>query len=85
MQFSQRFVGCILEEDNKGARQNVLLYLQQLFQDAQETNWYTAKCGYKILFLEMKWGKVSWKGKVHQIEARYTQRPIHPSQSLHQG
>ena len=87
MQFSQGFIGCILEEDSPKIRQNMLLYLQQLYQDAQETNWYTAKSAHKILLLEMERGKVSWKGsnKVHQIRARYTQRPVHPSQTEKKG
>ena len=65
----------------------MLLYLQQLYQDAQETNWYTAKSAHKILLLEMERGTVSWKdsNKVHQIRARYTQRPIHPSQTEKRG
>ena len=81
-QFSQGFIGCILEEDNPKVRQNMFLYLQQLYQDAQETNWYTAKSAHKILLLEMERAKVSWKdnNKVHQIRARYT-HPIHPSQT----
>ena len=87
MQFSQGFIGCILEEDSPKIRQNMLLYLQQLYQDAQETNWYTAKSAHKILLLEMERGKVSWKdsNQVHQIRARYTQRPIHPSQTEKRG
>ena len=54
MQFSKGFTGCILEEDNAKVRRNILLYLQQLYQDAQETNWYTAKSAHKILLLEME-------------------------------
>ena len=65
----------------------MLLYLHQLFQDAQETNWYKAKSAHKILLLEMERDKVSWKGnnKVHQIGARYTLRSIHPSKTDKKG
>ena len=87
MQFSQGFIGCILEEENSKIRQNMLMYLQQLYQDAQETNWYTAKSAHKILLLEMERGKLTWKdnSRVHQIRARYTQWPIHPSQTDKKG
>ena len=39
-------------------RQNMLLYLYQLFQDVQETNWITAKSAHKILLWGMERGKV---------------------------
>ena len=73
------FIGCSLEEDSKKVKltKYMSLYLQQLFQDAQETNWYTTKSAHQILLLEMERGKLYWKdnNKVHQILARYIQRP----------
>ena len=58
----------------------MLEYFQQLIQDAQETNWFTAKSAHKVLFIEMKRGQISWKEArlVNQTRARYTQRTIYP-------
>ena len=80
MQFTQGFIGCVLEESDVNVRQNMLEYLQQLIQDAQETNWFTAKSAHKVLLIEMERGKISWKDVrlIHQMRARYTQRTIYP-------
>ena len=58
----------------------MLQYFQQLIQDAQETNWFTAKSAHKVLLIEMERGKISWKDAklINQMRARYTQRTIHP-------
>ena len=82
MQFTQGFIGCVLEESDVNIRQNMLQYLQQLIQDAQETNWFTAKSAHKVLLIEMERGKISWKDVrlIHQMRAKYTQRTIYPGQ-----
>ena len=50
----------------------MLEYFQQLIQDAQETNWFTARSAHKVLLIER--GKISWKDArlVNQMRARYT-------------
>ena len=35
----------------------MLEYFQQLIQDSQETNWFTAKSAHKVLLIEKK-GKI---------------------------
>ena len=79
MQFTQGFTGCVLEEADGTIRQNMLEYFQQLNQDAQETNWFSAKSAHKVLLIEMERGKISWKDArlVNQMRARYTQRTIY--------
>ena len=80
MQFTQGFIACVLEEPDANIRQNILEYFQQLIQDAQETNWFTAKSAHKVLLIEMERGKITWKDArlINQITARYTQKTIHP-------
>ena len=80
MQFTQGFIRCVLKETDVNIWQNMLEYLQQLIQDAQETNWFTAKSANKVLLIEMERGKISWKDArlINQMRARYTQRTIYP-------
>ena len=80
MQFTQGFIGCILEETDVNIRQKMLEYFPQLIQDAQETNWFNAKSAHKVLLIEMERGKISWKDVrlVNQMRVRYTQRTIYP-------
>ena len=72
MQFTQGFIGCILEEYDVNIRQNMLEYFQQLIQDVQETNWFGAKSAHKVLLSEMERAKSSWKDArlVNQMRAR---------------
>ena len=80
MQFTKGFIGYDLEESDVNIRQNMLEYFRQLIQDAQETNWFTAKSAHKVLLIEMESGKISWKDArlINQMRARYTQRTIFP-------
>ena len=59
IQFTQGFIGCVLEESDVNVKQNMLEYFQHLIQDAQETNWFTAKSAHKVLLFEMERGKIS--------------------------
>ena len=38
MQFTQGFIGCVLEESDVNIRQNILEYFQQFIHNGQETN-----------------------------------------------
>ena len=77
-QLAQGFMATILEEHHETVKNNMLLYAINLFQDSQETNWYTARSAHKMLLKQMEKGKVDWldTAKINAIWARYTQRAI---------
>ena len=75
-QWVQGMIFCILEQNDAKSRENMLMYLAFLMQDAIELSAHTARRTHAAVPQEMERGKLTWLEPelVEKVQIRNTQR-----------
>ena len=62
MQFVQGFVKGLLDEKDTNSKEQMLTYLCELMEDANNFSWASAKASDAVLLFEMERGILDWGG-----------------------
>ena len=83
LQWVQGYVGCVLDEKDEIARQNMLWHMMQLMEDSIEWSFQTAKRAHAVVLQEIERGRCDWKNPdlVEKIRCRNTQRALNVPES----
>ena len=54
-QFAQGFLKSVLDESDSQCREQMLTYLCNLMEDANDFSWASAKASHEVLLFEMEW------------------------------
>ena len=75
-QWVQGMIFCILEQSDSKSKENMLMYLAFLMQDAIELSAHTARRAHAAVLQEMERGKLTWLEPelVEKVKVRNTQR-----------
>ena len=82
LQWVQGYVGCVLDEKDETARQNMLWHLMQLMEDSIELSFHTAKHAQAVVLQEIERCRCDSKNPdlVEKIRCRNTQCPLNVSE-----
>ena len=75
-QFVNGFVRGVLDEENQNVRQQMLSYLCDLMEDANDFSWASAKASHAVLLCEMERGTLEWANteRIDRIRRAHAQR-----------
>ena len=76
-QWVQGFARNILQEKSEKTRENMLNYLSDLLEDANDFSWHGAKAAHAILMCDMERGAVTWDDTAHIDRVRRTHAQKH--------
>ena len=75
-QFVQGFVRNILDESDENCREQMLVYLSDLMEDATNFTWGNAKAAHAVLLCEMERGVLDWShtSRIERIRRAHAQK-----------
>ena len=76
MQFVQGFVKGVLDEKDASSKEQMLKYLCELMEDANDFSWSSSKASHAILLCEMERGVLDWgdTNRIDRIRRAHAQR-----------
>ena len=77
-QWVQGFARNILEEKSQKTRENMLHYLSDLMEDANDFNWHGAKAAHAVLMCDMERGAVTWDdtARIDRVRRAHAQKHV---------
>ena len=75
-QFVQGFVKNILDESDQNCREQMLVYLSDLMEDATDFTWANAKAAHAVLLCDMERGVLDWShtSRIERIRRAHAQK-----------
>ena len=78
-QWVQGFCKDMLDEPDPKIRENMIQYMEELFEDATDFSWQGAKAAHTVLLCEFERGSVNWENtaRIDRIRRAHAQKHIH--------